>query len=249
MRTVKKMVLFLGDSLTNHKDLWTYRPFAGSYPRGVMDRLHVKDKNILVWQLGSGGHGMARNSPRCAWSAANWLYTIALNIHRFKGFDKKFTDAYKARTGEDIKLAPDAKIHTVMLYGTIDVGRWDDTKLYFKQDYIAQIPRFDEGQVFVGLIPPQLYDSRANGLINTEVNPIIEEVAKATGARVIDYNSATQNKVYFHDSDIHWNEAGNKVAGDICFAGIKNTVFGSAPPPTPPAPPPEPGPAPIENKA
>jgi hypothetical protein len=241
MRTVKKMVIFLGDSLTNHRDLHTYVPFSGSYPRRVADLLHLRDKNILVWQLGYGGHGMARNNPRVVWSSENWLYTVAVNAHVFKVFAKTYLNAYKAKFGDDIILAPDVKIFTVHLHGTIDVGDWDITEEYFKKDYIKQVPRFDEGPVFTCLIPPQLWDDRANYLIDTEVNPTICEVAKATGAHIINYNTVTQSKSCFHTGDVHLNEAGNKRIGDACYAKIKSFIFGAGDPvpiepiePTPP---------------
>lgn len=108
-------------------------------------------------------------------------------------------------------------------------------KEHFVADYEELIAGFRKAnpdvKVYVCLLPP-CFPGRwgiNDRTIHTEVNPMVRQVAAATGATLIDLYSAMGNQSIFQVDGVHPNDAGAR----LLAATIYRAVTGSEPPATP----------------
>lgn len=221
---IKELHVDLGDSHTGHADASLFEPGKGSPTEIMMTKLkNINRVEPMGWQAGTGGTGMASNGSSPAYKTG-YMYQRVINLHNSGHFSSSFRNAYEKRYGKEVELDKDAKIATLLMYGTVDAPDWSITKEFFKKDYINQIKTsFYRGKVFICTIPPRMDNHwKYYKPIKNEINPIIREIALETGAGLIETFDALNNESLFHTDKVHLNSQGRAVLGNLKYHGVKS---------------------------
>lgn len=117
----------------------------------------------------------------------------------------------------------------IIALGTNDADpwRWNQLKQEFKPDYLDMVAEFRKNGkdpiVYVCLPPPLFGSGKSaqNTVVEVELIPRIEEIAKEIGAYVIDYHQPLLNASDKFPDTVHPDDAGAKLMGQIAYGYLK----------------------------
>ncbi len=203
----KIRIACIGNSITygSHLD----NPAEDSYPSQLRRML---SKTCIVNNYGVSGRNMLKNGPKPIWK------------------EKKFTDA--------LQWKPDI---CIILLGTNDSrpDLWELHGKEFFENYISMIDTFkliNPDTKFIMGAPSPIWEGHPYGgdtwgekhndsiLVNCVI-PLIEKVAKETGAALIDFHTPFKDKAELFPDRLHPNPTGANIMATMIFDILDKKAF------------------------
>jgi len=198
-----KRIAFMGNSITAGYPLTDYTHDRFSALVDTMLRKQFGD-TCIVGNFAISGRTMLKHGDFPIWK------------------DQNFTDCWQ--------FAPD--IYIICL-GTNDSKpyNWDDHKGEFFGDYKSMIDTFakrnPQTKFIVSFPPPAFaikFDIR-DSVIKNGVIPLVDSIAKVTGAAIVDYYYPLVDSVKLFPDSIHPNEEGHRVMAQIIYNKLMQTDY------------------------
>lgn len=119
----------------------------------------------------------------------------------------------------------------IIALGTNDADpwRWNRLKEEFKPNYLDMVAEFRQNGkdpiIYVCLAPPLFGPDKApqNQMVETELIPLVKEIAQEIGAYIIDFHQPLLNASKEFPDNVHPDDAGSALMAQIAYSKIENT--------------------------
>lgn len=121
----------------------------------------------------------------------------------------------------------------IIVLGTNDTDRnhWSAYGHLFTEDYynfIQGLQEIADPKFILGFPPPIFNNPDANSIIKNEMIPAIQEIARSSGAKTVNFYDPLNDEKYFPDGT-HINEAGFKIMAKIAYDAIISMLDATPP--------------------